>query len=100
MSDTEAGTRVARRASRKGAKPVEPPVVPQAPAADRFRIAGEITALIRLAELDATRLDRPDERHALAVKLSAETLESYHRALRAGGVRWQVEQRSLGPREP
>jgi hypothetical protein len=84
MSDTEAGTRAPRRASRKGAKPVEPPVVPQTPAADRIRIAGEITALIRLAELDATRLDRPDERHVLAVKLSAETLETYHRALRAG----------------
>lgn len=84
MSDADAGSRTTRRASRKGAKPVEPPALPQTPAADRRKIAGEITALLRLAELDATRLDRPEERHALAVRLSAETLETYHRALRAG----------------
>jgi hypothetical protein len=84
MSDTDAGSRATRRATRKGPGPVEPPALAGAPPADRDRIGGEITALIRLADLDATRLDRPDERHVLAKRLSAETLENYHRALRAG----------------
>lgn len=84
MSDTDTGTRTNRRASRKSATPVEPPALFQKPAADQAKIAREITTLIRLAEIDATRAERPDERHALAVKLSAETLETYHRALRAG----------------
>jgi predicted nucleic acid-binding Zn-ribbon protein len=84
MSDTDAGTRTTRRASRKKASPVAAPAPLQAPATDRARIAGEIAALVRLAELDATRPDRTDERHALAVKLSDETLETYHRALRGG----------------
>jgi hypothetical protein len=84
MSDTDAGTGASRRPSRKGASPVEAPALPRLPAADRTKIGREITALIRLAEMDATGLDRPDERHALAARISSETLETYHRALRAG----------------
>jgi len=84
MSDTHAGTRATRRATRKAADPIEPPAPRREPTAERRKTAAEIGALIRLAELDATRLDRPDERHRLASGLSPEVLEAYHRALRGG----------------
>jgi predicted nucleic acid-binding Zn-ribbon protein len=67
MSDTDVGPRSPRKST-----------------VDRTKTAGEIATLLRLAELDATRLDRPDERRGLAAKLTPETLEAYHRALRAG----------------
>ena len=65
-------------------------------AAARAKAAGEIASLVRLGELDAELLDSEGlrreppsdavahERHRLAVKLSAEVLEAYNRALRAG----------------
>jgi len=84
MSDTHAGTRATRSATRKTADPIEPPAPRREPTAERRKTAAEIGALIRLAELDATRLDRPDERHRLASGLSPEVLEAYHRALRGG----------------
>ena len=58
--------------------------------------AGEIAALVEIAELDAKLLDGKGvrrapptdavahERHRLASKLSSEILEAYSRALRAG----------------
>jgi len=62
----------------------------------RQKMTVEIAALVRLAELDAALLDRDSrrrppvadevakERHGLVAKLSAEVLEAYERALRAG----------------
>jgi predicted nucleic acid-binding Zn-ribbon protein len=59
-------------------------------------MAGQVAALIRLAELDAALLGRDPrrsatvsedaarERRALVAKLSADVLEAYERALRAG----------------
>ncbi|HSD28205.1 MAG TPA: hypothetical protein VLL75_12950 [Vicinamibacteria bacterium] len=84
MSDTDAGTRATLRATRKTGPPIESPASLREPTAERTRISAEIGALLRLAELDATRLDRPDERHRLASTLSPEVLEAYHRALRGG----------------
>ncbi len=81
---TDAATQPGRRASRKTASSIEPPAPPRKPTTDRTKTTGEITALIHLAELDATQPDRPDERHTLAARLSPEVLEAYHRALRAG----------------
>jgi hypothetical protein len=62
----------------------------------RGQRVGEIAALVRLAELDAALVDRGaaasqdgaagNERRELTAKLSAETLEAYNRALRAGRV--------------
>jgi predicted nucleic acid-binding Zn-ribbon protein len=72
MSDAHAGTRALPRATRTKATP-EPPTR-----------SGEISALLRLAELDAAGLGRRDERDALVARLSPEVLEAYHRALRGG----------------
>jgi predicted nucleic acid-binding Zn-ribbon protein len=72
MSHTDAGPSALRRATRT-------PTTSEPPARSR-----EITALIRLADLDAARLGRQDERDALVAQLSPEVLEAYHRALRGG----------------
>jgi predicted nucleic acid-binding Zn-ribbon protein len=64
-------------------------------AAARARTAGEIAALLQLADLDATLLareadrrpvsaERAGDRRGLVAKLSSEVLEAYDRALRAG----------------
>jgi predicted nucleic acid-binding Zn-ribbon protein len=62
----------------------------------REKKAGEIEALVHLAELDAALLDREEgrqapvhgdvaaQRHGLVARLSPEVLEAYERALRAG----------------
>ncbi|HSD30165.1 MAG TPA: hypothetical protein VLL75_22885 [Vicinamibacteria bacterium] len=84
MSDTGAGTRARPRATRKTAGPIESPAPRRELTAERAKTAAEIGALLRLAELDATRLDRPDERHRMASVLPPEVLEAYHRALRGG----------------
>jgi predicted nucleic acid-binding Zn-ribbon protein len=73
MRDTHASPAAVPRATRAKANPPEPPA--------RSR---EISALLRLAELDSARLDRRDERDALVATLSPEVLEAYHRALRGG----------------
>ncbi len=64
--------------------------------ATRRKTAAEITALLRLAELDAAALkrtaaDRPaalegtaDERRSLGTRISGEILDAYHRAMRGG----------------
>jgi hypothetical protein len=63
----------------------------------REKKAGEIEALVHLAELDAALLDREegrkapvrgdvaDQRHRLEARLSPEVLEAYERATEAGG---------------
>jgi predicted nucleic acid-binding Zn-ribbon protein len=84
MSDTHVGTRAARRTTRKTPDPVEPPAPRRPPSPERKKTAAEIGALLRLAELDASRADRPDERRRLASALAPEVLEAYHRALRGG----------------
>jgi len=84
MSETDTGTRAARRATRRKASPIQPPAVPREPTAEHRKTTAEITALLELAELDAARPDRADARHGLAARLSPEVLEAYHRALRAG----------------
>jgi predicted nucleic acid-binding Zn-ribbon protein len=84
MSDTHAGTRATRRTTRKTPDPVEPPAPRREPPPERRKTAAEIGALLRLAELDAGRADRPDERLRLASALTPEVLEAYHRALRGG----------------
>lgn len=64
--------------------------------AARARIASELTALVRLAELDEALLARgaqmhpasydevADERHGLGARISAPVLEAYERAVRGG----------------
>jgi len=64
--------------------------------AAREKTAGEIAALLRLADLDSTLLDREEdgeegvddemanERRRLRARLSPEVLEAYDRSLRAG----------------
>ena len=75
-----------------------PPAAPELPAGDpilRKKMAREIAALVRLAELDAALLgteggQKPrsdevaDERHGLGAWISPEILEAYERALRGG----------------
>jgi predicted nucleic acid-binding Zn-ribbon protein len=88
------------RASRRGSLKQPSPAIASPPsrelAAAQAKAAGEIASLVRLAELDAELLDSEGrrreppsdavahERHRLAAKLSAEILEAYNRALRAG----------------
>ncbi len=84
MSETEARGRATRPATRRAARPIAPPAARPESTAERKKTSGEISTLLRLAELDATRLDRPDERHRLAASLTPEVLEAYHRALRGG----------------
>ncbi|HXK11011.1 MAG TPA: hypothetical protein VMT70_15285 [Vicinamibacteria bacterium] len=98
MSDTntDARTPAAPPPARKPTRPVGAPALPKELAAARERTAGEVTALLRLAELDAVLLDREeggqapvdDEgaklRRRLTARLSPEVLEAYVRSLRAG----------------
>jgi predicted nucleic acid-binding Zn-ribbon protein len=87
-------------ARRRGAHTSHSPTIPSHPSSDlqaaRAKAAGEIASLVKLAELDAERLDREGERHAppndavaherhrLTAKLSSEILDAYNRSLRAG----------------
>jgi len=96
MSDASPRPRAARRpTSRRPHHGTATPPSP-GPATERQKTAGEVAALLRLAEVDAAQLDREDarkapaddevadERHGLGAKLSADLLEAYERALRAG----------------
>jgi predicted nucleic acid-binding Zn-ribbon protein len=94
MSDTSPRPRSPRRPTAK--PPGEATASPPSHATERHKTTGELAALLRLAELDVSLLDREDarrapvhdevadERHGLGAKLSMEVLEAYERALRAG----------------
>jgi hypothetical protein len=95
VSDVVPRPRRARRPVKRPA-PAAPAPPSSGPATERLATAGEIAALLHLAELDAALLDGDegvrapaydevaDKRHGLGVKLSVEILEAYERALRAG----------------
>ena len=96
MSDANPPTRTPRSGTRK------PPILASAPpvsrelAAAREKAAGELAALVQLAELDAFLLEREHgrrpsvdeealrERQRLGARLSPEIRVAYDRALRAG----------------
>jgi predicted nucleic acid-binding Zn-ribbon protein len=96
MSDTNVRARAPRRATRELPGPAETPAPSRELAAARKKTAGEIAALVHLAELDASLLDRQadrrrpvydevaDERHTLGARLSPDILEAYERAMRGG----------------
>lgn len=84
MSDTTAGTRSRHRPSRKTSIVTEPAKATRPATAPAAAIAREISALVQLAELDATLLGREGERHGLAARLGPDVLDAYNRALRAG----------------
>ena len=97
MSDTN---HAPSRAPRHGSRTPPSPAIASPPsrelAAAQAKAAGEIAALVQLAELDAEQLDSEGvrraapsdavahERRRLAAKVSAEILEAYNRSLRAG----------------
>ena len=96
MSDTSTRPQTHPRETRNLPHPAEAPSPSPELTAAREKTAAQITALVRLAELDAAALDRrderraqvcdeaADERHALGARLPPEILEAYERALRGG----------------
>ena len=95
LSDTHPRTRTSRRPTREPARIVDAPPSHELAKA-RPETAREVAALVHLAALDAEILGRgyarrghpgdavADERHGLGARLSADVLEGYDRALRAG----------------
>lgn len=96
MSDAGPGTRSRQRTSPKESVVIEPAKPARPATAPATAIAREISALVRVAELDATLLERrdghrtpvcdkvADECGRLRARLSPEILEAYNRALSAG----------------
>ena len=100
MSTHTRATTVARRRTATPPPPAAPaPVVPtlsREAAALRHKAGGEIAALLRLAELDAALLRRPEEqreaalrdaaaeRKTLGARISRDVLDAYSKALRGG----------------
>jgi predicted nucleic acid-binding Zn-ribbon protein len=98
MSDANARPRTRRRGALELPRPAEATTAASSRglAESRKTAAGEIAALVRLAELDEALLDRQDERrrpvydevaderHALGARLPPDILEAYERAMRGG----------------